>query len=139
MSLHKSIAYSAYASEPGMRLVFRRHCSEYLIILLGHYNNTCKVPISVNSQHLLSPVSPESLNVNLQILQTPCHYTQRAPYPLLGRCIEDTLISVRSLTVHSSVLRHLLRDVCRLPTFHFRLYTCTCRILNSSGRSMHIS
>lgn len=142
MSLHKSIAYSAYASEPGMRLVFRRHCSEYLIILLGHYNNTCKVPISVNSQHLLSPVSPESLNVNLQILQTPCacHY------------IQSTLSFVRSLyrgylnlckvtpyTVLHSVLRHLLRDVCRLPAFHFRLYTCTCRILNSSGRSMHIS
>lgn len=50
MCLHKSIiAYSAYASEPGMGLVFRRHCSEYLIILLGHYKNTCKVPISINS------------------------------------------------------------------------------------------
>lgn len=74
------------------------------IILLGHYNNTCKVAISVNSQHLLSPVSPESLNVNLQILQTPCHYTQRAPYPLLGRCIEDTLISVRSLHIRYLIL-----------------------------------
>lgn len=68
--------------------------------------------------------------------------TYRVPYPLLGRCIEDTLIFIRSLTpytVLNSVLRHLLRDVCRLPAFHFRLYTCTCRILNSSGRSMHIS